>query len=419
LKNKKGENKMTKKQIKAGAASLFMGVLAPVALMVPSVSAASIVWTGAGDNAFNNTANWTGGVVPGASDSAVFTTASIVQSITNSGAITLDKIVFSGAVTGTSSKSYTIEGGDFTLSGIDAIMTGSGGDHQIKSNVTLGADATFKTTGSNTLSIGDGVSAGGKGGGGLVYTIDLGSNDLTLQPDGGTISLIGEIAGSGNIVISGTGKINMLAKKATGFSGGVTVTGGEFQVTEYTDSNVVINGGTLKGIGSSLGTVTMSAGSIEPGMSPGCIGMGNLTLTGGTFAVELNGNTACTQYDQVSVTGTVDLGSATTLDVSRLSSFAPAVNDTFSIILNDGTDAVQGTFVDRANGSRFTVDGYTYQINYDAGDGNDVLLLVVGTPSAPDTGVGSLLTSPVATLAALFAALTVVGGLKFAETKRR
>ena len=62
---------------------------------------------------------------------------------------------------------------------------------------------------------------------------------------------------------------------------------------------------------------------------------------------------------------------------------------------------------------------YTYQINYDAGDGNDVLLLVKATPSAPDTGIGSVLTSPLAAVAATLAALSVLGGLKFAEQRRK
>jgi hypothetical protein len=122
----------------------------------------------------------------------------------------------------------------------------------------------------------------------------------------------------------------------------------------------------------------------------------------------------------MTVVGTVDLGSATTLNVSRLASFAPKVNDTFAIIVNDGTDAVTGTFAGLANGDSFTVAGYTYQINYDAGvDGNDVLLLVKATPTTPDTGIGSLLTSPLTAALSALAALSVVGGLKIAEQRRR
>jgi hypothetical protein len=401
---------MTKQQIKTGAASLLVGVLAPVALIVPSVSAATINWNGGTDASLTTPANWDGGSVPGALDNAVFPSSSNTQDLTLSGAWSVQKLVFNGEVTGSSSKSYTITGDDVISiqGGIDAIMTGSGGDHAVKSSVTLVADATFMTDGVDTLQVGEEGT-----------TLDLGTNDLTLDPSGGTITLAGEIDGSGGVVINGSGKINMLAKGATGYTGATTITSGVFETSAETEGNVVINGGTLKGNSSLLGTVTMSAGSIEPGMSPGCLGTGDLTLTGGTYVVELDGNTVCTEYDQTTVVGTVDLGSASTLDVQRLASFDPAVNDTFAIILNDGTDAVQGTFVDLANGSEFTVEGYTYQINYDAGDGNDVLLLVKATPSAPDTGIGSVLTSPLAAVAATFAAISVLGGLKFAEQRRK
>jgi hypothetical protein len=402
---------MTKQQIKAGAASLFMGVLAPMALIVPSVSAATVTWEGGTDNSMNSGLNWvSGGILVDPSDIAVFPASALNQTPENDiTSLTLAQIIFNGAVTGTSSKNYEITGNGLTItSSIDAIMTGSGGDHAVKIDVALGDDVTFLTTGVNTLQVGD-----------TDTTLNLGANDLTLQPNGGTITLAGEIDGSGNVIVDGEGKINMLAKGATGFSGGTTITSGEFVTSDETEGNIVINGGTLKGTSSLLGTVTMSAGSIEPGLSPGCLGTGDLTLTGGTYLVELNGNTVCTEYDQTTVVGEVDLGSATELDVQRLSSFNPAVNDTFAIILNDGSDAVQGTFLDKANGSEFTVDGYTYQINYDAGDGNDVLLLVKATPSAPDTGIGSILTSPLAALAATFAALSVVGGLKFAEQRRK
>jgi hypothetical protein len=287
-------------------------------------------------------------------------------------------------------------------------MTGAGGDHTVKTDVILASNSTFKTSGVDSLQVGD-----------TGTTLDISTYDLTLQPSGGTITLAGEIDGSGDLVINGTGKINMLAKGATGFSGSTTVTSGTFVTSEDTEGNVVINGGTLKGNSSLLGTVTMNSGSIEPGLSPGCLGTSDLILTGGTYVVEIEGNTVCTEYDQVTVVGTVNLGSATTLDVQRLSSFEPAVNDTFAIILNDDTDAVVGTFLDLPNGSEFTVDGYTYQINYDAGDGNDVLLLVKATPSAPDTGVGSLLTSPLMAIVATMIALAVIGGLKFAESKRK
>ena len=84
----------------------------------------------------------------------------------------------------------------------------------------------------------------------------------------------------------------------------------------------------------------------------------------------LNGTTAGTGYDQLNVTGTVNLGGAT-LQVNPL---ATSVGDTFTIIQNDGTDPVEGTFAGLAEGAWFTVGTAMFTITYKGGDGNDVVL---------------------------------------------
>jgi hypothetical protein len=411
---------MKKQQIKAGLASAVLGLATPLAMLMPA-SAAEMFWDGGNyspySDSFNTPANWVGGVVPGAGDNAVFTTDSkydytkaTSRNVDNDvSSLSLAKLVFDGEVT-LSSTSFNITGNGITItSGIDAIMSGTAGDHQVLTDVILGADATFKTSGANTLTVGD----DGK-------TLNLGANDLTLLADGGTITLAGEIDGTGKVIINGNNKVNMLAKAATGYDGSIDVTKGQFVTTAETQGNIVVNGGTLKGISDLLGTVTMSSGTIAPGNSPGCLGTSDLTFTGGSYDVEINGNTVCTEYDSTAVVGTVNLGSNTTLNIARLASFAPAVNDVFAIITNDGSDAVQGTFSGLANGDKFTLDGYTYQINYDAGEGgNDVLLLVTGTPTVPDTGISSVLTNPLLVLLSAASVISVAGALKFAEQRRK
>ncbi len=406
---------MKKQQIKAGIASALAGLIAPAALLVPSVSAATVTWTGDGDGGFNSGLNWYLGGILVDGDTAVFPASASFQIADNDmSGLSLAKIIFSGDNEGTSEKSYTITGNPLTItSGIDAIMTGSGGNHTVGVDVTLGADATFKTTGVDTLQVGD-----------TGTVLDLGTNDLTLKADGGTITLAGEIDGSGKLALTGDGSVNMLATAATGYTGAVEVSSGVFETTAETEGDIILSGGTLKGTSDLLGNITMSSGTIAPGNSPGCLGTGNLVFTGGSYDVEINGAAQCTEYDSMTVVGTVDLGTATTLNVSRLASYEPETNDTFAIIVNDETDAITGTFAGLANGDSFTVAGYTYQINYDAGvDGNDVLLLVKATPTTtpttPDTGIASLLTSPLTAALSALAALSVVGGLKLAEQRRR
>ncbi len=399
--------------------------LTPLAMIVPSVGAATVTWNGKGDAKFSDAINWGGGVILDG-DTAVFAASATYQladnDITN---LQLEKILINGASTvPTSSKSFTVSGNGITLtSGIDAIMTGLGGDHQILVDVALAADQTFKTTGANTLTVGNGVliTNGGSGGGAPdPTTLDLDSYDLTLDASGGTISLVGELVGSGNIIKKGEGKVlfSLVKSETAGYTGSITVESGEIVANSVFDTgNITLTGGTLNGIGT-VGDVTMSAGMVAPGLSPGVISTGDLTYTGGEQEVELGG-TADGEYDQVNVVGTVDLGSDTDLTISLYMGYEPEVNDAFFIIQNDGTDAVTGAFKGLANGDKVTLGEYTYQINYDAGDGNDVALLVTGTPGIPDTGVESITKSPLAAFVAMAASFGVLGALRVVDAKRK
>ncbi len=61
----------------------------------------------------------------------------------------------------------------------------------------------------------------------------------------------------------------------------------------------------------------------------------------------LNGTTAGSGYDQFSVTGTVNLADAT-LNVNL--AYTPALGSAFTLIQNDGKDAVTGIFAGPAPG---------------------------------------------------------------------
>jgi Ca2+-binding RTX toxin-like protein len=57
--------------------------------------------------------------------------------------------------------------------------------------------------------------------------------------------------------------------------------------------------------------------------------------------------------------------------------FAPTLNQEFVIIRNDGVDAVDGKFRGLRDGETFFVDGQRFRIDYDGGDGNDVVLTAI------------------------------------------
>jgi dipeptidyl aminopeptidase/acylaminoacyl peptidase len=166
----------------------------------------------------------------------------------------------------------------------------------------------------------------------------------------------------------------------------------------------VQSGGTIKGSGNVLaGLSVQSGGHLAPGNSPGCLSSQGLALASGAiFDAEIGGTTACSGYDRAVVTGTVDLSGAS-LNVSLYGGFVPAVGQSYTIIDNDASDAVIGTFNTLSEGSNFTVGGVTYAISYTGNDGNDVVLTVKAvastlTPKAPNTGVASITAHPIRTL---------------------
>lgn len=185
---------------------------------------------------------------------------------------------------------------------------------------------------------------------------------------------------------------------------------------------ITVGGGTLKGTGTVAG-INMNSGKVAPGMSPGILNSGNTTFTGGTFEVELGGTTAGNGdgfYDQLNVTGTVDLGGATTLSVSHWNNFRPSVNNTFTIINNDGADVVSGTFQGLAEGSTVTVDGIVYSISYVGGDGNDVVLTATTVPlqtsaTAPNTGAARYTVNTVVSLAVTMVIVAMLGALAYRQ----
>ena len=103
-------------------------------------------------------------------------------------------------------------------------------------------------------------------------------------------------------------------------------------------------------------------------------------LAGAAFAVELNGASVGTQYDQLDVAGAVNLGHAT---LALTLGYTPTVGDQFMILNNDGSDPVTGVFRDPlgqplAEGDAFTVGGQRFTITYQGGtNGNGVVLRAV------------------------------------------
>ncbi len=246
-------------------------------------------------------------------------------------------------------------------------------------------------------------------------SIDLGSQTLALAGEGHNRTFAGGIIGAGNLVkqgpetftLSGTNTYSGTTTVSAGtlaLSGAFTnniassttidvQTSGTLDVTALTGGAggtlVLASGQTIKGTGTVTGAVDASSGStIAPGASPGILNTDDVTFNSGSnFNVELNGTTVGTQYDQLNVTGAVAAGSAT-LNVTV--GFTPTAGNTFTIINNDLADAVTGTFSGLPEGKVFTAGSSNFQITYQGGDGNDVVLKAIdpANPSLDGTPGG-------------------------------
>lgn len=173
--------------------------------------------------------------------------------------------------------------------------------------------------------------------------------------------------------------------------------------------------GELKGTGMVNGLLMVHADAkIAPGMSPGCITTEVFALDG-EYQFELGSNDPCSGYDQIKVTDpaeSVYLDSNATVVTSRYNNFTPKQNQVFTIIDNQGSEAVDGTFKDLPEGATFTQNGVVFKISYVGGTGNDVTLTVMNQPTAPNTGFELVKANPtVIAAAALVAtiALLVIG----------
>jgi hypothetical protein len=136
-----------------------------------------------------------------------------------------------------------------------------------------------------------------------------------------------------------------------------------------------------------------SAGSILPDYIVTDIDAagGTLTLgTGSTLNIDIDGTIANTSYKQLNAAGLMNLNNAALAFTG--SSHTPLATQTFTIVDNDGADAITGTFNGLAEGatiSNFLGSGLSATISYIGGSGNDVVITVSGSLINTWTGASS------------------------------
>ena len=161
------------------------------------------------------------------------------------------------------------------------------------------------------------------------------------------------------------------------YNGNTAVNGGTLIVTGTLAGPVTVAGNaTLRGT-ASVGAITVQSGStVSPGLSPGLLSSsGALSLhPGSLFVVELNGSTAGTGYDQLRVTGGVELHNA---ELTLIVGPDAPPSGQFTLIDNDGTDPIVTNLAGLPEGATIVAgaeNGREFTISYIGGDGNDVVL---------------------------------------------
>ena len=165
-------------------------------------------------------------------------------------------------------------------------------------------------------------------------TVEISGGPYTLQ--GGTL----QMPGTTN-VLNGT---SVIAQAGTFDAGTVNLSGtfSDMGMTVNVGTLNVLAGGLLAGIGTIVGNVNNSAGTVAPGASPGILTIvGSYTQgSAGVLSMEIGGTTVGTEYDQLNVIGNATLGG--TLQTTLINGFVPGPTDTFSLVQTSG--AISGTF---------------------------------------------------------------------------
>jgi hypothetical protein len=318
-----------------------------------SVEATTVSWTGAVNGLWSNGGNWVGGVAPVAGDDLVFPGGA--SNLNNTNDLPAGTIFRSIAVTG---GAYQIGG---NLVGLTNGIT-----------VPFPASATFNTP--FKLFATQPFSSATYNG-----AIDLNGFNLTIN--GGTF-VNGVISGSGNVRTT----TNAVYLNGDNTYTGLTTVDIDTAINGTQPQSDVVNNVFLFGSGS-IGNLTDN-GTVAPGPNnprvtsdngPGILSAKNVAFSPNQEGVrfDLAGAAPGTGYDQLKITGTVQIGANATALIVLNGMFTATGGQQFVLIDNDGTDPIVGTFNSFDEGATFARGLYLFHVTYRGGDGNDFTLTVV------------------------------------------
>ncbi|NBS89552.1 hypothetical protein EBS67_06060 [bacterium] len=251
----------------------------------------------------------------------------------------------------------------------------------LNSSTTLISGGISETGGGGFISQGSIVSGAGVN---LLSSFTVGGNNIgVVSLDLGQDSVFSGVLlvqANERITKTGAGGLRLVTNTGSAFQGSFVVNLGTVTVVDDFSSilSTTISGGAVAGTGV-LGQIYGLSGSILPGDSVGTLNAGTTSLNSlMTFGIQVG--TVSGISDQLNVVGAVTLNNA-------LLTVTPGqflvVGNVFTIINNNATDVVSGTFAGLPQNSTFSVGNYTFRISYIGGTGNDVTLTVTSVVSPP------------------------------------
>jgi autotransporter-associated beta strand protein len=265
------------------------------------------------------------------------------------------------------------------------------GDFSDLGELVVGTDSANATTTGATVSLTAGsyrfLAVTGEGTGGAMFQVSwqqlTGTNPFARQlitPEYFSANITSQVTKNGTGTVTFTG--------ANRYVSNTIVNDGVLLVNNAAGSgtgsgDVTINGpAVFAGSGAVTGSVTTTASAtVSPGVGTGTTAVletGSLNIADDELDVELLGGTPGTQHDQLVVTGGVNVTNAN-LNILAIDTGNLTAGTQILLIDNDtNADAVIGTFSGLAEGAVFDVLGVTFQITYQGGDGNDVVLTSFG-----------------------------------------
>ena len=260
-----------------------------------------------------------------------------------------------------------------------ATVTTASGGLTYMTDTAGGGSARFITQSGGTFNIAAlssaGTTAGSiEGAGSYVLgakNLEVGSNDLSTTVSGVISGTSGSLTkvGSGTLILSGTNTYT----GATDVDDGTLRVNGSIASSSLTTVNT---GGTLGGTGTVGSTTVGSGGTLAPGNSIGTMTVnGDLTFaSGSTYEVEVSPTSA----DRTNVTGTA------TLDGTAHATFQSGWYLERNYTILSAAGGLGGSTFDSL-GTTNLPTGFAASLDY---AGNDVLLTLTATGTAPPNGGG-------------------------------